>query len=380
MIFTTEADDLQAALRIAGRVIPQRTVWPILSNLKIITNDTRITVIGSNGDMTFEAEVPAHVETEGEACISFDALSKFVSAAKSDQVKVAIVDDMAKVTAGRNRISLQCSNIDDYPGQRISEGDTATLDAPTLCMAMRYCVAAASDEETRYYLRGVFFDEVDPDLNLWGTNGHIASRAVLSGVETVGGGGILPFDAVHILLSIAQKAELINFNISDRGWSAAIGSTRVWGKVVDGVFPDMRRMMDQFPSWSDVATIDMDRVQYGLSVGAVGSSKMSDKANKIIIKSLGDDAMIFRGGNPASGVGEPGRAEVDASIKSDFAFAANAKYLTAALTGLDADSKLTVRLADAAAMQIEPSQSSVTAQLTSLILPMRVSHVELADV
>lgn len=380
MIFTTESSAFQSALRIAGRVIPQKTPWPILANLKIVTNDKRVTVIGSNGDLTFEAEVAADVETEGVACIPFDALGKFVSAVKSDQIKVTVADNMAKVTAGRNRISLHCGNAEDYPNYRAAEGDMAALDAPTLCTAMRYCVAAASTEEMRYHLQGVFFDEADPDLNLWGTNGHIASRAILSDVETVGGGGILPSEAVQILLTICQKAELIHLHVSDKGWSAAVGSTRVWGKVVDGAFPNMRQMLTQFKDWSDAATIDMDRVQYGLSVGTVGSSALSDKANKIILKSLGDDAIVFRGGNPANGVGEPGRAEVDASVKSEFAFAVNAKYLTAALTGVDADSKLTIRSAGGAGMQIEPSQSSITARLTSVVLPMRVSEEELASV
>lgn len=380
MIFTTDAKEFQAALKIAGRVIPQKSPWPILLNLKIVTNDNRVTVIGSNVDMTFEAEVPAEIETEGVACIPFDDLGKFVSAVKSDTIKITVADRMAKITARRNRISLHCADDADYPNYRAVEGDMTGLDAPTICAAMRYCAAAASDDEARYYLRGVFFDEADPDLNMWGTNGHIASRAVLADVETVGGGGILPLDSVHLLLQIAQKAETLHLNISERGWSAAVGTVRVWGKVVDGSFPDMRRMLTQFADWSDAATIDMDRVQYGLSVGAVGSSTMSDKANKIIIKSLGEDAIIFRGGTPANGVREPGRAEVDASIKSEFAFALNAKYLTAALTGVDADSKLTIRSASGGGMQIEPSQSSLTTKLTSVVLPMRVAPEELADV
>lgn len=380
MIFTTDAKEFQAALKIAGRVIPQKSPWPILLNLKIVTNDSRVTVIGSNVDMTFEAEVPADVQTEGVACIPFDALGKFVSAVKSDTIKITVDDGMAKVTAGRNRISLHCADEADYPNYRAAEGDMSELDAPTICAAMRYCAAHASDDEARYYLRGVFFDEADPDLNLWGTNGHIAGRAILSDVATVGGGGILPLDSVQLLLQIAQKAETLHLNISERGWSAAVGTVRVWGKVVDGAFPDMRQMLSRFSDWSDAATIDMDRVQYGLSVGAVGSSTMSDRANKIIIKSLGDDAVVFRGCAPANGVREPGRAEVDASVKSDFAFALNAKYLSAALTGVDADSKLTIRKAADLGMQIEPSQSSITTQLSSVVLPMRVSPEELADV
>lgn len=380
MKFTTDAQELQAALRIAGRVIPQKTPWPILTNIKIVTNDDRITVVGSNGDMTFETEVPAQIETEGAICVPFDALGKFVAAVKADTIKLATDDRSVKVSAGRNRITLMTGNVEDYPNYRAAEGEPVTVDGPTLCGAMRYCAAAASDEEARFNLRGVFFDQEDTDLNLWGTNGHIASRCILTDVPEIGGGGILPTEAVQILLSIAAKAKTISININKKGWSATVGGSRVWGKVIDGAFPDMRRMLGQFKTWSDAATIDMDRIQYGLTVGAVGSTTMSDKVNKIILKSLGDDAIIFRGGTAASGVGEPGRAEVDASIKAAFAYAVNAKYLTAALTGVDPDSKLTIRSADGQGMQIEPSQSSAVAQMTSVILPMRVSDQELADV
>jgi len=379
MKFTCETSAFTDAMQIASRVIPQKSPWPILINVKIVTNDNRVTITGSNSDTTFEMDVPAEVETEGAVCISFAMLSKFVTAAKSTQVTIDADEKSAKISSGRNRITLMCSDVADYPNYKITEGETVAVDVKTFCAALKYCAAAASTEESRYHLCGVSFDEADAELNMWGTNGHIASRAVLSDMPSIGGGGTLPNDAVQTVLSIASKADEMAINISERGWSAVVRGTRVWGKVIDGKFPDMRQMMGRYKDWTDVATIELDRIQTGLAVGSVGSGVTSDKSNKIILKSLGSDAIIFRGGDPSVGVGEAGRAEIDANVLGEFAVGINARYLTAALTGVDADSKILIRSATDG-IQIEPSQSNALSKLTSLVMPMRVSDQELSDV
>ena len=98
MKFACDTKAFIAAMGVAGRVIPQKTHIPILQTIKIVTNDSRVTLVGSDGDMTLEMDVVATVQTEGVICLPFEPLSKFVGASKSDSVTIEGGKDQATIT------------------------------------------------------------------------------------------------------------------------------------------------------------------------------------------------------------------------------------------------------------------------------------------
>jgi len=371
-------------MAVAGRVIPQKTPVPILTHIKMVTNDDRVTLVGTDGDTTFEMDVPAEIEIEGASCIPFATLTKFVSAAKATQVTIEVSDKDAKIISGRNRITLQVMDTRDYPNYRRVEGDMVTLDAPAFCHALRFCTAAASTEETRYYLVGAFFDESEGDVTAWGTNGNVAHRAEMTGVATVGGGGIVPTAAAITILSVAEKCDTVKALVTEMGWCVDAGLVRVWGKVIDGKFPNMRQMMAQFPSWSEIASVDHAEMTNGIDVAGCGADVDSTKSRSLILKCDTETGIILRGGRPIGGVLHAGRSEVDAKVTSDFAGSFNAKYIRDALVGLKVNSIVIDRASadgrDLDAIQIKPAQADAMIQMSATILGMRASEEDLADV
>lgn len=384
MIFTVDAKEFRAALQIAGRVIPQKSPWPILSNVKIITNDDRITLIGSDSDTTFEADVPAEIETEGAACVPFDALSKFVSAAKSGAlIKLTLGENSVKAQAGRSRITLSAGAVDDYPNYRPPEGDLTTLDRETFTTALRFCASASEDSEVRYNMAGPHFSERETGLHIFGTEGKVIHRAIIADVTSIGGGGTLPLPAALVVLAMAEKVETLSFMISDRGWHLSAGSVRVWGKVIDSAYPDVDRILDGFPNWDEFAVASSDDLSTALSVASCGAEAGSDKARNLIIRAQSGKPVVVRGHKAAGGVVHAGRAEMDTDAKSDFVGAINAKYLTNAIGGMKSDdvSMLTASRDDGASViSLRPAQQSATLDMSALIMALRVSESEMTDV
>jgi len=172
--------------------------------------------------------------------------------------------------------------------------------------------------------------------------------------------------------------------ITEMGWSVDAGEVRVWGKVVDGKFPNMRQMMAQFPSWSEIASVDHAEMTNGIDVAGCGADVDSTKARSLILKCDLENGIILRGGRPIGGVLHAGRAEVDAKVSAEFAGSFNAKYIRDALVGLKVNSIAIDRASadgrDLDAIQIKPAQSDTTIQMSATILGMRASAEELADV
>jgi DNA polymerase-3 subunit beta len=384
MIFTVEAKDFRAAMQIAGRVIPQKSPWPVLTNIKIVTNDSRVTLIGSDGDTTFEADVPADVETEGVACVAFGALSKFVGAAKADRVKVSVDSTAAKALAGRSRISLSAGNTEDYPNYRPPEGSPVAIDKETFCAALRFAVAASSDEEMRYHIAGPNFSEGVGCVDVWGTDGRSAHHAMIADLDAIGGGGTIPMEGAHVALAVADKAEDIAFMISERGWHLAAKGVRVWGKVIDAGYPDMAKVVSQFSGWRDVLVASKEDLTGAVNIATIGADQDSTKSRNIVLRASDGAPAILRGQKATSGVLHAGRAETDAEACGDFIGTISAKYLTGALGGIGCDDVVIEGAVDEAdmgrAIRIRPAQKSNTLEMSALVMAMRVSMEEMADV
>lgn len=383
MIFTTETKAFAAAVASAAKVIPAKSPWPILTNLKMVTNDDRVTLIGSDGDTTLEIDVPAQVETEGAVCVPFQPLAKFCAAARADTIKIAIDGNGAKAQAGRSRIALSAQSLDDYPNYRPPEGAPATLDGPTLCHALRFCVAAVEDSEVRYHIAGPNFSEIDGGVEVWGTDGKSAHRASISDVPQIGGGGTLPLAAAHVVLSLAEKAETVGFMIGPKGWHLTTDGKRVWGKVIEGQFPDMRRVVSQFSDWRDVATIARDDLSAAVNVATCGTDQDSQKSRNLIIRAAESKNIVMRGHKTSNGVLHAGRAETDATGISDFLGVVSSKYLVGATAGMKADDFMIEGSMSgdiAAAIRISPAQDSATLEMMALVMAIRASVEELADV
>lgn len=131
-----------------------------------------------------------------------------------------------------------------------------TIDAAFIDAAL----CAVSKEETRYYLKGVFFDARG---FIAATNGHMAFAArcneafKLQGLrpafDTAGqsnAGIIVPADAIAQAIKAAGRTKGVDFTIERDAaglWWIVYGSARVHFMPVDGSFPDWTRIIPQAP-------------------------------------------------------------------------------------------------------------------------------------
>lgn len=385
MMFIADTKEFRTALQIAGRVIQSKSPWPVLECLKIVTNDNRITVIGSDANTTFEADLSAEVQTEGVACIPFGTLQKFIASAKADQCKVAVEDRAAKISAGRSRIALGVWPESDYPNYRPADGDPISLDRDTFCAALRFALAAATDDEVRYSIAGPNFSEGADGISVWGTDGSSAHLAKISGVTQIGGGGTVPRPGAHVALSVAEKAESVAFMVCNRGWHLATPNVRVWGKVIDAAFLDMERMVASFPEWSDIAVAPRSHVSDAVNLATCGAAIDAKKSRSLILRAEQGQPIVLRGKSADSGVIHAGRAEVEVEAKADFAGPVVAKYLASALAGIDGDDVVIegAYWPDSTmgrAIRIKPAQQSATLEMMAMISALRASEAEVADV
>ena len=327
-------------------------------------------------------QVPAEIETEGAFCLGFTALNTFCAAAKADSLAIDADKAQAVVKAGKSRITIQPLDPRDFPQSLAAEGDMATIDGPTFCTALKFAAAAASTEETKFYLNGAYVQTGNAGLDMWGTDGHSMHHVAMPDVPAFGPGGIVPSDAVPIICSLGEKAAEFAVMVSDRGWHAKAGPVRAWGKVIDGTFPDARRLLSGFEKngWGEIAAIAKDELSAALAVAACGADTTSGNARSLIIKSQDGEPIVIRGARGASGVIHAGRAETETRAKSAAACAVSSVLFARALTAIPAaDVVVSLVGGGESILRIRPSQESATMQAEAIVMGMRVSAQEMAD-
>lgn len=132
--------------------------------------------------------------------------------------------------------------------------------------ALEWVMTAASKEVTRYYLNGIYFDWAEQDGVVVATDGHRlhSFKHQIEGVrpkkkrQKINGkykmvlpsaGAIMPTRAVKIILDLVKenKADRVDLKFNGLKFTAAVGNALVEGKLIDGTYPDWRRVVMAHP-------------------------------------------------------------------------------------------------------------------------------------
>ena len=161
MKVTIERSALAKALGHVQSVVERRNTIPILSNVLLQANSGAMTLTATDLDIEISEEAPADVADSGATTVSALTLFEIVKRLPDGaQVRLELSSEEGRlqVSAGRSQFALAVLPDDDFPSLASDDLDTKfsipTSDLRRLLQKTRF---AMSQEETRYYLNGVYF-------------------------------------------------------------------------------------------------------------------------------------------------------------------------------------------------------------------------------
>ena len=257
---------LAAAAALAAQIVERRTI-PILAYAKF---DAVPNPAGDGGTLTITAtDVDRQLEIQiglGQRCsfTSFCARPEILAhlAAGRDRVTIQPKGDQITVTAHKQEFEpCRAANRDEVKATFIAlpdpadfpavftrhEAEAASIPEGVLSDALRATLPFISNEETRYYLHGVFFTAVDGRLVCVATDGHRLARFE-TGQPWTQPGFILPeptarFLAGQLVASSKRPVHLLIYgNAGQRHHASHITFDAqrfiLRTKTIDGAFPE----------------------------------------------------------------------------------------------------------------------------------------------
>lgn len=379
MKVTLERAALLKSLGHVHRVVERRTTIPILSNVLLHAEDQALLLKATDLDLEVTERLAADVGAAGATTLPAHILYEIVRKLP-DGAQVSLESEgeqgQLQLRSGRSRFNLQSLPESDFPDLATGEfGHCFNLAALDLKRLIDKTQFAISNEETRYYLNGVFLHTIDVEghmmLRAVATDGHRLARVEIPAPKGSAGmpGVILPRKAVAEVQKLIEdpsagiQVEIspvkARFTFGDP--SAGSGQIVLISKLIDGTFPDYVRVI---PSNNEKRLI-VERAPFAAAVDRV--STISSERGRAVKLSLADAKLTLSVTNPDSGSAVE---ELDVDYDSspiDIGF--NARYLLDITEQLDSDTVL-FKLADPGSPTLVQDRDGASALY--VLMPMRV--------
>lgn len=384
-----KTSDFRSAVALAAMIPERRNTIPILSTLRCRANGA-LEISGTDLDCTLEASVPREAGEEASFVLAdFRFVAKAVGAAGEKAMMINPSAEALTVEAGSLSVrEKRVFHTDDWPadcGIVVEETFSATLSRDHIGQIARV-VTAISQEETRYYLNGVYFHHIDGwNYRVVTTDGHRMMMVDLALPDATGSldGLIIPKKAVRVLLQALGKADSIRLaagfgrranrettTAPERtdapriGFEGEVGraAIRLSSKTIDGTFPDYSRVI---PKANDVhAMFAVDELRRGIQ--AVSRPEKGVRAVKLAFVK---DAVRITSYFPETSVDAAIDVPAEHNALADFSIGFNGQYLLDMLSAIRGD-EVAFELADAAAPTLirDPADTA----FTGVLMPMRV--------
>jgi DNA polymerase-3 subunit beta len=372
MQVTLERAALLKALGHVHRVVERRTTIPILSNVLVRAEPGALLLKATDLDLEVAERVPADTSQAGAttlpAHILYDIVRKLAEGA---QVSLEINDDAGQLLlrSGRSRFHLQALPEADFPDLAAADfTHRFAIAAGDLKKLIEKTQFAISNEETRYYLNGIFLHTTEVEghvmLRAVATDGHRLARVEMPAPAGSQGmpGIILPRKAVSEVQKLVEDAtQNVAVELASTKARFSFGDVVLTTKLIDGTFPDYTRVI---PSGNDRRLV-VERAPFAAAVDRV--STISSERGRAVKLAMADGKLTLSVTNPESGSAVE-ELEVDYDAPPlDIGF--NARYLLDITQQLESDTAL-FKLADPGSPTLVLDRDGASALY--VLMPMRV--------
>ena len=253
MEFSIKRDVLLKSLTLAQGIIEKKNTLPILSNVLLNAKDGKLSIIATDLDLVFYDEISeVQIKTEGAtttaATTLYDILRKISgnSEIKFDlksESKLSLITD-------NSDFNLLCLPIDNFPNFADDlEDNEISFNKSKLLALLNKTKIAISNDDTRHYLNGIYLHTTESQNRTYLTGVATDSHRLSSSSIEIESNKtfhplILPKKTVFQLCNLLTDTnEKVLIKTSESKIQFRIGKTRLVSKVIDGKFPDYKKVV-----------------------------------------------------------------------------------------------------------------------------------------
>lgn len=320
-------ENLNKALNNVARVATTRNPLPILSNVLIKTVNNRLCVAATDLNIAITHYIGSKVSNKGAITVPARLMQDFISSLPSGVINLELEDTKLHITAGKYKSVINGVPADDYPVMpSITEGKTWKISSKLLKQALNKTVIAASNDEARPVLTGVYFHTNQNKLYIVATDSYrLAEARVIPLDQSIT--ALIPASSAQDLLRILSEEEQeVTVVCDDQQILFKTGDVEMVARLIDEKYPDYKKLIPtKFKTSAVVKKTDLQNTTKVASLFARESAGSVNLSVNVEKKNINIDSI-------ASQVGE-NSSDMDAKTDGESSkITLNSRFITDALS------------------------------------------------
>jgi len=290
--FRCEREALAEALAATGRATAGRVAThPLLSGLLMDVTDDRLTITGSDGDLTIQVSVEVGADVKGRVVVPARLTSDIVRSLSSGKVEIALEGDKLHITNARSSFKVSTKAAEDYPSLASLMTSSVTLSSAELGEALRQVVRAVKAEDShRPSLTGVLMSAEADGLRMVATDTYRLTMRELRGQQVLEAGQkvIIPGKALQELQRLLNSADSVTMRLGEQHARFEIGTISLTTRLIAGDYPPVLHLIQ--PTFQNVVTVEREALLEALRRAKIMAKdshvKLTMKADTITLEAI----------------------------------------------------------------------------------------------
>ena len=370
MKLTILQENFSKVLNNAQRFTSNRAQLPILGNIHLLAEKTKLIVSSTNLEISLSTPLGAKVEEEGEITVPSKTIFEVVSNLPPGPIELEEEKEQLKITTPSFKSTLSGMNASDFPKvpKDMKEKTTTTLPKETFLEAVSQVSFASSVDETRPILTGVLVLFKKDSLVLVATDGFRLSQKRIN-LERVPEEGrvVIPKNILVEVVRMGVEAEKIEFSLNKKENQVVFGldEATLSSRVLEGEFPNFEKII---PKESTIKiTLDKEELLRGVKLASIFARENANIVKFLIKK----ETLVVFAESPSSGKQE---TEIEAKVETganlnNFEIAFNYRFLEEFLHSIKGE-EIKIELNDASSPGV--FMDTKDPNYLHLIMPVRI--------
>lgn len=237
-------ENLAKALGTVGRVANTRNTLPILSNVIIKTVGTRLAVAATNLDVAITHFIGSKVSEEGSITVPARLMQDFVSSLPLGIISLELEENKLHISTDQYKSVINGISAEEFPVMpAISDGKTWYIPSKILKKALQQILVAASGDDARPVLTGVYFHTSGKKLYVASTDSYrLAEKELMTTSEDIK--LLVPASAMQDLLRVLEDGdEDVMVVHDDQQVLFKTEEVELVARLIEGAYPDYKKLI-----------------------------------------------------------------------------------------------------------------------------------------
>ncbi|MCL2878766.1 MAG: DNA polymerase III subunit beta [Treponema sp.] len=248
MKFTCNRSVLLKEVAMANEIIASKNAISILSNIFIEAADDCLLIKATDMKVNFETRVPVQVVEPGAVTVFGDKFFGILNSIPDGDIEFEQSEGKItiKTTVKKARFQLKNTTSEKFPEFTASVNEFFEIPVLDFKNMILQTVFAVSDDETRYFMNGVFFEKAEDKLSMAATDGRrLACISKQAAAVKDFSGVIIPPKILNIIMKRAGDEGMVGISVTDKTVFIQFGAYKLSSVLIEGQFPNYRRVIPE---------------------------------------------------------------------------------------------------------------------------------------